>query len=107
MKILKIESKNFKPFEYISIPDVGYLGEGFFFIKGKNSMGKTSIIESILWGLLGEHLIVEKDRKSLIKTGESKCEVAITFEISDILYRVIRTIETTKKGSSVQNTQNT
>jgi DNA repair exonuclease SbcCD ATPase subunit len=107
MKILKIESRNFKPFDYISIPDEGYLEEGFFFIKGKNSMGKTSIIESILWGLLGEHLMAEKDRKSLIKTGESKCEVSITFEISDIVYRVIRTIEVTKKGSSVQNTQNT
>ncbi len=105
MKILKIESKNFKPFDNISIPYEGYLGEGFFFIKGKNSMGKTSIIESILWGLLGEHLMAEKDRKSLIKTGESKCEVAITFEISNTVYRVIRTIEVTKKRS-VQNPQN-
>ena len=69
MKILKIESKNFKPFDSVSIPNDGYLEEGFFFIKGKNSMGKTSIIESILWGLLGEHLMAEKDRKSLIKTG--------------------------------------
>ena len=105
MKILKIESKNFKPFDNISIPYEGYLGEGFFFIKGKNSMGKTSIIESILWGLLGEHLMAERDRKSLIKTGESKCEVAITFEISDIVYRVIRTIEVTKKRS-FHNPQN-
>ncbi|MGE5634207.1 MAG: AAA family ATPase [Deltaproteobacteria bacterium] len=102
---MKIESKNFKPFDNISIPYEGYLGDGFFFIKGKNSMGKTSIIESILWGLLGEHLMAEKDRKSLIKTGESKCEVAITFEIGDIVYRVIRTIEVTKKRS-FQNPQN-
>src|ERR671910_20692 len=105
MKILKIESKNFKPFDNISIPCEGYLGEGFFFIKGKNSMGKTSIIESILWGLLGEHLMAERDGKSLIKTGESKCEVAITFEISDTVYRVIRTIEVTKKRS-FHNPQN-
>ncbi len=106
MKILKIESKNFKPFDNISIPFEGYLGEGFFIIKGKNSMGKTSIIESILWGLLGEHLMAEKDRKSIIKTGESKCEVAITFEISDILYRVIRTIEVIRKRKSLQDPQN-
>lgn len=106
MKILKIESKNFKPFDNISIPCEGYLGEGFFIIKGKNSMGKTSIIESILWGLLGEHLMAEKDRKSIIKTGESKCEVAITFEISDILYRVIRTIEVIRKRKSLQDPQN-
>src|SRR5918995_213529 len=106
MKILKIESKNFKPFDNISIPYEGYLGEGFFIIKGKNSMGKTSIIESILWGLLGEHLMAEKDRKSIIKTGESKCEVAITFEISEILYRVIRTIEVIRKRKSLQDPQN-
>ncbi|MGZ5485247.1 MAG: AAA family ATPase, partial [Nitrososphaeraceae archaeon] len=103
---MKIESKNFKPFDNISIPCEGYLGEGFFIIKGKNSMGKTSIIESILWGLLGEHLMAEKDRKSIIKTGESKCEVAITFEISDILYRVIRTIEVIRKRKSLQDLQN-
>src|SRR5215203_1323437 len=106
MKILKIESKNFKPFDNISIPYEGYLGEGFFIIKGKNSMGKTSIIESILWGLLGEHLMAEKDRKSIIKTGESKCEVAITFEISGILYRVIRTIEVIRKRKLLQDPQN-
>jgi len=106
MKILKIESKNFKPFDNISIPYEGYLGEGFFIIKGKNSMGKTSIIESILWGLLGEHLMAEKDRKSIIKTGESKCEVAITFEISDILYRVIRTIEVIRKRKSLPESEN-
>ena len=35
MKILKIESKNFKPFEYISLPDEGYLDEGFFLLKVK------------------------------------------------------------------------
>ncbi|HYJ01955.1 MAG TPA: SMC family ATPase, partial [Nitrososphaeraceae archaeon] len=103
---MKIESKNFKPFDNISIPYEGYLGEGFFIIKGKNSMGKTSIIESILWGLLGEHLMAEKDRKSIIKTGESKCEVAITFEISDILYRVIRTIEVIRKRKSFPESQN-
>ena len=106
MKILKIESKNFKPFDNISIPYEGYLGEGFFIIKGKNSMGKTSIIESVLWGLLGEHLMAEKDRKSIIKTGESKCEVAITFEISDILYRVIRTIEVIRKRKPLEDPQN-
>ncbi|HEX5186292.1 MAG TPA: AAA family ATPase, partial [Nitrososphaeraceae archaeon] len=102
---MKIESKNFKPFDSVSIPNDGYLEEGFFFIKGKNSMGKTSIIESILWGLLGEHLMAEKDRKSLIKTGESRCEVIITFEISDNVYRVIRTIEITKKRTSSLNQQ--
>ncbi|MDR4512037.1 MAG: SMC family ATPase [Nitrososphaeraceae archaeon] len=97
MKILKIEAKNFKPFNNISVPANGYFDDGFFFIKGKNSMGKTSFIEVILWGILGEQLMIEKDRKLLIKNGESKCEVAVTFEISNIQYRVIRSIESIKK----------
>lgn len=97
MKILKIEAKNFKPFNNISVPVNGYFDDGFFFIKGKNSMGKTSFIEVILWGILGEQLMIEKDRKLLIKNGESKCEVAVTFEISNIQYRVIRSIESIKK----------
>ena len=35
MKILKIESKNFKPFDSISIPNDGYLEEGFFLLRVK------------------------------------------------------------------------
>ncbi|MFB5599386.1 MAG: hypothetical protein ACE5SW_04065 [Nitrososphaeraceae archaeon] len=103
MKILKIEAKNFKPFNNISVPSNGYFDEGFFYIKGKNSMGKTSFIQVILWGILGEQLMIEKDRKLLIKNGESKCEVAVTFEVSDIQYRVIRTIEIIKKRVSKIN----
>jgi DNA repair exonuclease SbcCD ATPase subunit len=103
VKILKIEAKNFKPFHNISVPSDGYFDEGFYFIKGKNSMGKTSFIEVILWGILGEQLMVEKDRKLLIKNGESKCEVVVTFEVSDIQYRVIRTIEIIKKRVSKIN----
>ena len=80
MKILKIEARNFKPFHNISIPSDGYFKEGFFFIKGKNSMGKTSFVEAILWGILGEQLMAEKDRKILIKNGELKCEVIVTFD---------------------------
>ena len=97
MKILKIEARNFKPFHNISIPSDGYFKEGFFFIKGKNSMGKTSFVEAILWGILGEQLMAEKDRKILIKNGELKCEVIVTFEISEVQYRVIRTMEVVKK----------
>lgn len=97
MKILKIEARNFKPFHNISIPSDGYFKEGFFFIKGKNSMGKTSFVEAILWGILGEQLMAEKDRKILIKNGELKCEVIVTFEISEVQYRVIRTMEIVKK----------
>jgi DNA repair exonuclease SbcCD ATPase subunit len=111
MKILKIEARNFKPFHNISIPPDGYFKEGFFFIKGKNSMGKTSFIEAILWGILGEQLMAEKDRKILIKNGELKCEVIVTFEISEVQYRVIRTMEVVNKkvqknetNSSINNT---
>jgi hypothetical protein len=61
-------------------------GEGFFIIKGKIQwVNKYNRIYSM--GLLGEHLMAKK-MKIYNKTGESKCEVAITFEISDILYRV-------------------
>jgi len=41
--------------------------------------------------------MAEKDRKILIKNGELKCEVIVTFEISEVQYRVIRTMEVVKK----------
>ncbi|NOJ28685.1 MAG: hypothetical protein DA328_00780 [Nitrososphaeraceae archaeon] len=110
MKILNIEIKNFKPFDYISLPNNGdtLLSEGLFIIRGQNSMGKTSLIEAILWGIFGENVMIKKDKDLIVKSGENNCQVTITFELEGITYRIIRKIDRffTKERFAKESIQN-
>ncbi len=95
MKILDIEIKNFKPFDLVSLPNNGdiHLSDGLFIIQGENSMGKTSLIESILWGIFGENVMAKKDRSLIVKSGKNDCQVKVTFELGGIVYRIIRKVD--------------
>lgn len=64
--------------------------EGLFLITGNNSMGKTSFIQAMLWGLLGDELIEDQQRKTLVRAGESGCKVDITFDLGGNIYRIVR-----------------
>ncbi len=90
MKILKVEVENFKPYGKVVLPDDANFGEGLFLIQGNNSMGKSSLIEAMLWGLLGDGLMDVQKKNMLVKTGQSSCKVDITFEIGESQYRIVR-----------------
>ena len=112
MKIVKLEINNFKPYYKVVLPEDNdndntinrflQLPEGLFLICGNNSMGKTSFIQGMLWGLLGDGLMKEQKRKSLVKAGESSCKVDIVFELSGTQYRIIRKL-ILKKSKSPSN----
>ena len=57
MKIISMEAENFKAYSRRVLPEKGSFGQGLFLINGKNSMGKTSLIQCVLWGLLGDGLM--------------------------------------------------
>ncbi|MGH9986127.1 MAG: hypothetical protein ACRD8W_19465, partial [Nitrososphaeraceae archaeon] len=63
------------------------------------SMGKTSFIQAMLWGLLGDELIEDQQRKTLVKAGESGCKVDVTFDLGGTIYRIVRKL-TIKKSRS-------
>ena len=93
MKILRVEIENFKPYSNVLLPDTPQdpeFPEGLFLITGNNSMGKTSFIQAMLWGLLGDELIEDQQRKTLVKAGESGCKVDVTFDLGGTIYRIIR-----------------
>lgn len=94
MKIVKVDIENFKPYTKVLLPNNVNkripLAEGLFLIRGNNSMGKTSFVQGMLWGLLGDGLMKEQKRRSLVKTGESSCKVDIIFDLSGTQYRIIR-----------------
>ena len=95
MKLVRIEIENFKPFAKVQLPSGGdanfsELPSSLFVIHGSNSMGKTSFIQGMLWGLLGDGLMKDQTRKSLVKAGESSCSVDITFDVGSTQYKIIR-----------------
>jgi DNA repair exonuclease SbcCD ATPase subunit len=106
LKIVKVEIENFKPYTKVVLPDNDdesiHLAEGLFLIRGNNSMGKTSFVQGMLWGLLGDGLMNDQKRKSLVKTGESSCKVDIIFDLGGTQYRIIRKLNL-KKAKSTSN----
>jgi len=99
---LRVEIENFKPYTNVLLPDTPHdpeFPEGLFLITGNNSMGKTSFIQAMLWGLLGDELIEDQQRKTLVKAGESGCKVDVTFDLGGTIYRIVRKL-TIKKSRS-------
>ncbi|HEY6885541.1 MAG TPA: AAA family ATPase, partial [Nitrososphaeraceae archaeon] len=76
---MRIEIENFKPYKKVLLPSDNnknnHLAEGLFLIRGNNSMGKTSFVQGMLWGLLGDGLMKDQRRKSLVNVGQSSCKV--------------------------------
>jgi len=62
-------------------------------IFGRNAAGKSSLIESIMWGLFGT-TPRNKHVDTVIRNGEKKCMVEVTFSSYGTDYKVIR-----KRGS--------
>jgi DNA repair exonuclease SbcCD ATPase subunit len=103
MRIVSLEVENFKPFRKVRIPPGdGRMPEGLFLILGPNSMGKTSLVQSILWALMGEDVIGISNRRRLVRRRQPGCKVDLTFEIGGETYRVVRrlTLKKTRKKST-------
>ena len=96
MKIVRLELNNFRPFSNVIVPEDGELPDGLFVIQGPNSAGKTSLIQGLLWCLLGED-VINIPRKKLVRRGETSCKVDMTFEVGGSLYRLVRKLTIKKR----------
>ena len=91
MKLLKLEVRNFKPFRELILPqDEMEFPEGLIIIKGSNSTGKSSIFESILWGLWGADS-VSLTNDELVSFSSTFCRVILQFEVAGARYKIDRT----------------
>ncbi len=97
MKILSIAIENFKPFSRLELPgkmaNVSELPNGLYTIRGRNSSGKSSLIEAILWGLWGSKRdcgVIDESKDRLIKKDASKCKVQLDVQVGDARYRIKR-----------------
>ena len=67
-------------------------------LSGKNGHGKSALIDALTWALWGKCRVKIKDE--VIKTGASEARVEFEFEAENNIYRIVRSIERKKGGSS-------
>jgi len=67
-------------------------------LSGKNGHGKSALIDALTWALWGKCRVKIKDE--VIKRGASEARVEFEFEAENNIYRIVRSIERKKGGSS-------
>lgn len=101
MRLLKIEIRNFKPFRELTLPsDESDLPRGLIIIRGPNSTGKSSLLESILWALWGSES-VGLNNDELISFSSTFCRVILSFEVAGAQYKIDRSYNPADKTAVV------
>ena len=90
MHITKVTFKNFMGYKALQIPKEGDFPQGLILISGKNSHGKSSILQGILLTFFGSGLFSSRNAASFITYGESKAEIFIYFTLDNIKYYIFR-----------------
>ncbi|MFX1378262.1 MAG: hypothetical protein ACFFA4_04140 [Promethearchaeota archaeon] len=91
MHITKIIFKNFMGYKQLNLPErTDEFPESLILISGKNSYGKSSILEGILFAFFGPKIFRGRNAASFITYGEDKAEVYIHFTLDKIKYYIYR-----------------
>jgi len=91
--IKRMRLRNFKPFKDLVLPAKNQtFPEGLILIEGRNSSGKSSIVEAVLWAFWGSSAILLSN-EDLIRFGSAKCQVTIEFEVEGTEYVIDRSYE--------------
>ncbi|MFX1361904.1 MAG: AAA family ATPase [Promethearchaeota archaeon] len=93
MLIKRVRLRNFKPFKDLILPaKTQTFPEGLILIEGRNSSGKSSIVEAILWAFWGSSAVLLSN-EDLIRFGSAKCQVTVEFEAEGNEYVIDRSYE--------------
>ena len=91
MKITRLQFKNFMGYNNLKLPKEDEdLPDGLILISGKNSYGKSTILEGILFAFFGPGIFVGRNAESFITYGRDKSEISIYFILDNIKYYIIR-----------------
>jgi exonuclease SbcC len=72
-------------------------------LAGPNGSGKSSLLDAITWALWGKARVNAPD--DLIHQGQTEMRVALTFDLTGSLFRVIRQRKSGKRGTSLLEMQ--
>lgn len=67
-------------------------------LSGKNGHGKSALIDAMTWALWGKCRVKIKDE--VVRRGASEARVEFEFESENSIYRILRSIERKKGGTS-------
>jgi exonuclease SbcC len=91
MLITKLTFKNFMGYKHLSLPnDKDDFPEGLILISGKNSYGKSTILEGILFAFFGPRIFKGKNAESFITYGARNSEIYIYFSLEKRRYYIYR-----------------
>jgi len=91
MYITKLTFKNFMGYKQLSLPKgIEEFPKGLILVSGKNSYGKSSIFEGIVFAFFGPKIFKGRNAASFITYGESKAELTIFFTLDKKKYNIFR-----------------
>jgi len=64
--------------------------KGLILINGKNSYGKSTILEGVLFAFFGSKIFRGRNAASFITYGEDKAELTIYFTVDNKKYNIFR-----------------
>jgi len=91
MHITNLTFKNFMGYKQLTLPKkMKEFPKGLVLISGKNSYGKSTILEGVLFAFFGPKIFRGRNAASFITYGEDKAELTIYFTIDNIKYNIYR-----------------
>jgi len=91
MLITKLNFKNFMGYKQLSLPKgAEELPNGLILISGKNSYGKSTILEGILFAFFGPRIFKGRNADSFITYGAKKSEIYVYFTLDKLKYYIHR-----------------
>ncbi|MFX0000008.1 MAG: hypothetical protein ACFE9Q_07685 [Candidatus Hodarchaeota archaeon] len=91
MLINKLTFKNFMGYKQLNLPKgAEELPEGLILISGKNSYGKSTILEGILFAFFGPRVFKGRNADSFITYGAKKSEIYVYFTLDKVKYYIYR-----------------
>jgi len=91
MLITKLTFKNFMGYKQLDLPKGNEeLPNGLILISGKNSYGKSTILEGILFAFFGSRIFKGRNTDSFITYGANKSEIFVYFTLDNRKYYIYR-----------------
>lgn len=81
------------------VPPLDFTGFSLACLSGPNGHGKSALIDAITWAIWGKSRSSGRTDENLLRIGSTEMRVEITFDLENERYRVIRSLDRTKKGS--------
>ncbi|MFX0106334.1 MAG: AAA family ATPase [Candidatus Hodarchaeota archaeon] len=91
MLITKLNFKNFMGYKQLNLPKgADEFPEGLILISGRNSYGKSTILEGILFAFFGPRIFKGRNAESFITYGAQKSEIYVYFTLDKRKFYIYR-----------------